>query len=343
MTDSAEASNLEAPPSVVEDSQLGFANDDEATQSSVLSSSNGESSRRSRNYNQRPLPVEVQHVEIHPSQIIEYEWPLKSGKKYFVQEQLSKVLGVTSFKRKFPDLTRRSMDGAERSYVVEDLKLSESMPAHLLNGMTVLDGPEVHSLMASQYPEIYAEYTRCVAEKIKNEMFEKQRALDELATDKTKLAQLRKDAMLNCAEFNKELNARRQGKAFYDHHTQLIMYPGNRFQKLKPEYTRPAPYPCALVPGQNSNFYRVMKPEELRRLPVKTVVENDDLFPILRREKSPPSVIVTEQEARSKENEAKNKAAMTPSAASATPAPETNNTPIRPSQSRRQSNVRFAR
>ena len=45
----------------------------------------GESSRRSKSYGTRPLPVEVQHVEIHPTQIVEYEWPLKSGQKYFIQ------------------------------------------------------------------------------------------------------------------------------------------------------------------------------------------------------------------------------------------------------------------
>lgn len=68
------------------------------------------------------------------------------------------------------------MEADEKKYVVDELNLN--MPQHLTNKMVVLEAPEVHQLMASQYPDIYSEYTKCVTVKIKNDMLEKQKALD---------------------------------------------------------------------------------------------------------------------------------------------------------------------
>uniref|UniRef100_A0AC35FPV4 PHD-type domain-containing protein n=1 Tax=Panagrolaimus sp. PS1159 TaxID=55785 RepID=A0AC35FPV4_9BILA len=270
--------------------------DDENTQGSLQSSA-GESSRISKkSWGTRPLPAEVLHVEIHPSQIIEYEWPLKSGKRFFIQEQIAQLLGVTSFKRKFPELSRRSLAADERKYLVEELKLGDSMPLHLMNCMTVLESSEVHQLMSEKYPEIYNDYQKSLGDKIRQNLIEKQRLLDVLANDKDKLAELRAAALKNCSNFNKDFNGQRKGKSFFEQHTQIIMVPQNRFYKLKPEYTKPYPYPVALIDGQRTNVYKRYTPEELKKLPLKTVLENDDIFPPLRRGRSPPSVAISDLE-----------------------------------------------
>ena len=72
------------------------------------------------------------------------------------------------------------MEHEERKYVMEELNLK--VPQHLANNMTVLDANEVHQLMASQYAEIYTEYTKCVAARIKSEMLEKQRKLEAVSS-----------------------------------------------------------------------------------------------------------------------------------------------------------------
>ena len=74
------------------------------------------------------------------------------------------------------------------------------------------------------------------------------------------------------------------------------MVPQNRYYKLKPEYTRPHPYPVALVEGQYTSVYKRYTPEELNKFPIKTVRENDELFPVIRRERSPSHIVVTEAE-----------------------------------------------
>ena len=126
------------------------------------------------------------------------------------------------------------------------------------------------------------------------------------------MAELREAALKNCSNFNKELNEQRKDKSFFEQHTQLIMVPQNRYKKLKPEYTRPKPYPVALVEGQYTSVYKKFTPEELKKFPIKTVIENDRLFPVVRRERSPPSLLVTETELmkRIENDKAKEKASL---------------------------------
>ena len=47
-----------------------------------------------------------------------------------------------------------------------------------MNSMTVLEASEVHHLMSSNYPEIYSEYNKGIAEKVKQGLLQKQRELE---------------------------------------------------------------------------------------------------------------------------------------------------------------------
>nr|XP_060618498.1 PHD finger protein 10-like [Anolis sagrei ordinatus] len=57
--------------------------------------------------------------------LIEYKWPpAETGVYYMLQEQVSEYLGVTSFKRKYPDLESRDLSHKEKLYLGE-LNVSE--------------------------------------------------------------------------------------------------------------------------------------------------------------------------------------------------------------------------
>uniref|UniRef100_A0AC34PYA9 PHD-type domain-containing protein n=1 Tax=Panagrolaimus sp. JU765 TaxID=591449 RepID=A0AC34PYA9_9BILA len=159
--------------------------------------------------------------------------------------------------------------------------------------------------MSLHYPEIYKEYNVCVGERKKNERIEQQKKLDALVNDKEKLAELRQEALKAVADYNKEMNSSLRFKSFYDHHTQLVLVPMNKYMKLKPEYTRPVPYPVSCFPGQYTTYYRKFSPDELRELPVQTVLENEQIFPAMKRAMSPPNVLVSEQELQRKIDEEK--------------------------------------
>lgn len=98
--------------------------------------------------------------------------------------------------------------------------------------------------------------------------------------DASKSAELRKAAMQNCVEYNKELNHSRkhERKYFYDAQTsvswllsltaelslhgrillihvfitlfQTIQVPMNQYKRLAPEFTKVGKYPVALIAGQ---------------------------------------------------------------------------------------------
>lgn len=61
-------------------------------------------------------------------QVIEYQWPLeKGGESVMIQEQISEYLGVKSFKRKYPDLKRRTVEAEEKTYLREKGLVTEAM------------------------------------------------------------------------------------------------------------------------------------------------------------------------------------------------------------------------
>jgi len=66
--------------------------------------------------------------------LAEYEWPppinnipSRNRDTFMIQEQIAEYLGVKSFKRKYPDLARRSVDMEERNYLRENRLVSEKM------------------------------------------------------------------------------------------------------------------------------------------------------------------------------------------------------------------------
>lgn len=101
--------------------------------------------------------------------LIEYEWPPSqapirktNSEIYMIQEQVSQFLNVKSFKRKYPDLMRRTVEMEERNYIFEKGLVSEKMCDM---GLTAVYAPEILDIMYTDYPEKYEEYRRYQREK----------------------------------------------------------------------------------------------------------------------------------------------------------------------------------
>lgn len=57
--------------------------------------------------------------------LAEYQW--QGGDLYMIQEQVSLYLGVKSFKRKYPGLTRRPVEAEERTFLEDSGLVPKTM------------------------------------------------------------------------------------------------------------------------------------------------------------------------------------------------------------------------
>lgn len=94
--------------------------------------------------------------------IAEYDWPPPKGccparnrETYMIQEQIAEYLLVKSFKRKYPDLTRRMVEMEERNYLMEKGLVSEKM-CDL--GLTAVLAGDVLDIMNNDFYDKYDEY-----------------------------------------------------------------------------------------------------------------------------------------------------------------------------------------
>ncbi|KAI1723852.1 PHD-finger domain-containing protein [Ditylenchus destructor] len=306
-SDAEENSNLEAPlPS--DDAQLLIGEESGEASSNKEESPPSQSDSRDENSGEpsktkiaktpsRILTTDTTHVQIEPSHVIEYEWPAKSGEFYFIQEQISQLLDVKSFKRKYPEMSRRTVEPSERDHLLAHLNLGESLPPHYSNHLTALQAVEVHDLMSTEYPLIYAEYQKCVADRRKQNLLEKQKELDMIKSDAKKMDELRKKAIQSAFEFNTELQTvkKSERKYFLDVQTSIIQSAANKWYRMPKELSKPSAYPVALIPGQYTSHFKRFSFDKLNRLPLNSVMTNEDLFPP-KRELSPVPIRVTEQE-----------------------------------------------
>lgn len=131
------------------------------------------------------------------------------------------MLGISSFKRKYPEMFRRTIEPKERDYLLKDLKMKNNLGHHL----TALQSVDVHELMVSEYPDIYAAYQKACNERMKQAMLEKQKELDavsktsnifikflQIKADAKKMAELRQKAIRSAFEFNSDLQAVRRSE-----------------------------------------------------------------------------------------------------------------------------------
>ncbi|TNM90394.1 PHD finger protein 10 [Takifugu rubripes] len=216
--------------------------------------------------------------------LTEYKWPPDdTGEYYMLQEQVSEYLGVTSFKRKYPDLERRDLSHKEKLYLRELNVITETQ---CTLGLTALRSDEVIDLMIKEYPTKHAEYSVILQERERQRIAKEYSQMQQQNLQKveaSKVPEYIKKAAKKAAEFNSNFNRERmeERRAYFDLQTHIIQVPQGRFKVLAPELTRTGPYPVALIPGQFQEYYKRYTPNELRYLPLNTALYEPPLDPDL--------------------------------------------------------------
>ncbi|XP_062529600.1 supporter of activation of yellow protein isoform X2 [Bombyx mori] len=224
----------------------------------------------------------------------EYIWPHPGNSEpqvMMIQEQVAMFLGVKSFKRRYPELKRRSIVGDEKDYVLAKRLATEAL-CDL--GITAVDASEVLDIMLSDYPHKYEEYRayqrerqltepeEIVTEVKMEDKLTKSDVKSEKSSDhkpegpKIDPEKLRQDmaaaAIASASEWNARMNASRS-VACVDLQSMTV-------HRRRPPAPRPAHhvrppagfYPHALLPGQYQHAYRIYTPEQLRYFPLNTVL-----------------------------------------------------------------------
>jgi len=198
--------------------------------------------------------------------LFEYKWPLEGrhSEHYFLQEQVTEFLGVKSFKRKYPDCPRRTINMEERDFLIE-MKIVNETQADL--GLTAIPSTNVLDIMCQDFYERYELYLTVVNER-------KERSLRNYNYSSGGGSVKVEEAAKAAAEYNKRLNQERktQRTAYFDMQTFSVQYPKTGKGKMK-TLSRPPPgnYPVAMIPGQFVDCYRSYNSKELKFFPLNSV------------------------------------------------------------------------
>ncbi|CAF0724793.1 unnamed protein product [Adineta steineri] len=237
-----------------------------------------------------------------------YQWPIDQphADSHVLQEQICDYLSLKSFKRKYPDITRRIVDLHEREYL-KSLNVVSETQCDL--GLTALKLDEVLQLMSIDYPEKYHQFNHVWQQKrrtllqthntnnhgtgttstllsasISNHLSLSSSTFTTSSSnsldngDKNRPSKLpnivRPDLIRSTVEYNTQLQRERRHdrKACFDLQTMQIHYPANRQYRLPSHLTRIGSYPLALVPGQFQDSYIKYESEELKYMPVNTAL-----------------------------------------------------------------------
>ncbi|XP_017034701.1 supporter of activation of yellow protein isoform X1 [Drosophila kikkawai] len=254
----------------------------------------------------------AEDTDYSASSIAEYDWPPPKGccpsknrDTFMIQEQVALYLGITSFKRKYPDLPRRAVDMEERNWLQEKGLVSERM-CDL--GITAVWASDILDIMYTDFYDKYEDYKEYIRQKHLREIEAKQKALG-LTVGAGRGLQARDRAMLSASKWNVYFNKTRKDErlACLDLQTFTMNQP---LQWTAPTSTRlhrsianvvlaaaeaenmPAPptllpprvydeafrvsdyaYPLTVVPDQFSFAFRQFEPTELRAYPLDTALE----------------------------------------------------------------------
>ncbi|KAH8318439.1 hypothetical protein KR074_010303 [Drosophila pseudoananassae] len=306
-------SSLMEPP-LTPQKQPDFLNNEESQSSmvsnaSLLDSNQGQSvdtiigSSQKRPKKKKMEICVAEDTDYSASSIAEYDWPPPKGccpsknrDTFMIQEQVALYLGITSFKRKYPDLPRRAVDMEERNWLQEKGLVSEKM-CDL--GITAVWASDILDIMYADFYDKYEEYKEYIRLKHLREIEAKQKALG-LTVGASRGLQARDRAMLSASKWNVYFNKTRKEErlACLDLQTFTMNQPQHRtaplctrLQRSISNYVRAAAeaenletpptlvsprvydqafrssdyaYPLTVVPDQFSFAYRVFKPAELR-------------------------------------------------------------------------------
>lgn len=113
-------------------------------------------------------------TEFTVDMLAEYEWPQgvgccpnKNRDTFMIQEQIAEYLGVKSFKRKYPDLERRTVEMEERNHLIERGLVTEKM-CDL--GVTAVYAVDVLDIMHQDFHDKYDQYKKYHREKLAKDL-----------------------------------------------------------------------------------------------------------------------------------------------------------------------------
>ncbi|RZF35593.1 hypothetical protein LSTR_LSTR005121 [Laodelphax striatellus] len=211
--------------------------------------------------------------------ITEYQWPLQGGELYMIQEQVSDFLEITSFKRKYPDIFRRTVEPEEKAYLRENGLVSE---AHCDLGLIAVKSSDVLDIMFADFQDKYEEFRKQIRDKQARELSSKHKAaFTSLLMDKRKfenrVLDAKTEAMQAMAAWNSRLNRTRteQRRCMLDLQSMIVHYPktvGDKRSRVPNPPDKVGHYPVALVPGQFCDHYKRYNPNELKYFPLNTVI-----------------------------------------------------------------------
>ncbi|CAH8850532.1 unnamed protein product [Trichobilharzia szidati] len=233
---------------------------------------------------------------VHLEDIYEYDWadsdsesPGGKNEKesYIVQEILADYLKIKSFKRKYPDLSRRAMDAYERSWLQQE----GIVPVGRADlGLTALKTDDVMKLLQQDYPEVHVALTDLFRRRKFKTTIENQKRQYEAARierGEARAEAARRRALDSAADYNHRLISERLNsrRCYWDLQTMQIHIPQRKYKLL--DYTN---IPTgAVIPGQFAEYYMNYTPEQLSYLPLSRV-----LYPHpLQKHKNPPPLPTT--------------------------------------------------
>ncbi|KAH8287247.1 hypothetical protein KR054_004724 [Drosophila jambulina] len=310
-------------PPLTPQKQPDFLNNEESQSSmvsnvSLLDSNQGQSvdtilsSSQKRPKKKKMEICVAEDTDYTASSIAEYDWPPPKGccpsknrDTFMIQEQVALYLGITSFKRKYPDLPRRAVDMEERNWLQEKGLVSERM-CDL--GITAVWASDILDIMYADFYDKYEDYKEYIRQKHLREIEAKQKALG-LTVGAGRGLQARDRAMLSASKWNVYFNKTRKDErlACLDLQTFTMNQPLQWTAPTSPRLHRsianvvlaaaeaenmPAPptllpprvydeafrdsdyaYPLTVVPDQFSFAFRQFEPAELRAYPLDTALD----------------------------------------------------------------------
>jgi len=89
--------------------------------------------------------------------LLDYEWPLKSGDRWVIQEQFVQFLDISGFKRKYPKIYRRRLETEEVKHLYELKYLSEQQYSM---GVMAISVPDAQDVLRKDFPARHDEFLR---------------------------------------------------------------------------------------------------------------------------------------------------------------------------------------
>lgn len=226
--------------------------------------------------------------------LIEYQWPPdRSGEFYLLRHQVCQFLEIESLEEEYPELESHIVTEEECLYLKEKGIIQNDENQELEAFKT----EDICQVMIDGFPPKFQEYIRVSHVKERKRLLKKAEE-EKKALETRKVANYIKRAIKDAAEFNAQLAQQRREErcSYFDMQTQIIHIPSNKTTRLPKHCTKPSLYPVALLPGQFQEYFKSYSPEELKNLPLGTVMD-------MPKPPQPPAPYIPSQHQESEESD----------------------------------------